>query len=150
MREKRIKISPGFLLLTALFLFMDWNGTAPAVLAAWAFHEGGHLAALYAAGGRLRRLELGLGGAKIETEKGRRLSYGGELLAVLAGPGVNLALAALCARLGEPWYLLSGASLVLGMFNLLPLPGLDGWRAMSLLRLLLAAEEKKWEKAKKK
>ena len=150
MRRGRIWISPGFLLLTALFLFWDREGVAPVVLIAWALHEGGHLGVLWAAGGRLRRLELSLVGIKIETQQGRRLTYGGELLAVLAGPGANLALAALCARLGESWYLFSGVSLILGVFNLLPLPGLDGWRVMELFCSLLQEEGKRVKKMKKK
>ena len=55
-----------------------------------------------------------------------------EILCTLAGPAVNLALAPLLARLcGD--YLLAGANLLLGAFNLLPLANLDGGRALYLL-----------------
>jgi len=82
-------------------------------------------------------MELTLGGMRIVTEKGKQLSYAGELLAVLAGPGINLALAVVCAGGGEAWQLFAGANLVLGIFNLLPLPGLDGGRIICLLFRLL-------------
>lgn len=146
MRHPRLQVSPGFLVLTALLLFLDREGTAPAVLAAWLVHEGGHLLLLYGVGGRVRKVELTLNGVKIEAEQGRGLSYTGELLSVLAGPGINLALALGCARLGEGWYLFSGANLALGIFNLLPIPGLDGGRVFTLLKLLLLEEEKKRKK----
>lgn len=146
MKEVRVQVSPGFLVLASLLLFLDREGAAPAVLAAWLLHEGGHLLLLYGMGGRVGRIELTLNGVRIEAEKGRRFSYGGELLSVLAGPGVNLALALGCARLGERWYLFSGTNLALGLFNLLPVPGLDGGRALMLLKLLLEKEEKKRKK----
>ena len=146
MRGARFRVSPGFLVLGALMLFLDREGAAPAVLAAWILHECGHLLLLYGVGGRIGRVELTLNGVRIEAEEGRGLSYGGELFSVLAGPGVNLALAVGCARLGERWYLFAGTNLALGLFNLLPLPGLDGGRTLTLLKLLLLEEEKKREK----
>lgn len=146
MRRPRFRVSPGFLMLAALFLFADRDGTATAVLIAWLAHECGHLLLLYGMGGRVGRAELTLKGARIEAEKGRGLSYAGELLSVLAGPGINLALAAGCARLGERWYLFAGVNLALGVFNLLPVPDLDGGRVLTLLKLLLVEEEKKRKK----
>ena len=64
-----------------------------------------------------------------EMQVAGRLSYGGEVLAAAAGPAVNLLLALLLGlggRLCEALYLFSGAQLVLGAFNLLPIPPLDG------------------------
>lgn len=136
MRVGKLSVSPGFLLLLVLSaLWMEgalWLG----LLAACGLHEGGHLLALYLFGGRLRALRLSLGGAQIVTEQGG-MGYGSELLAVLAGPGVNLLLCLLATGGGERWYLFSGINLVLGIFNLLPLPGLDGGRIIYLLFLLL-------------
>lgn len=146
MSGKRVRISPGFLLMISLFLFLDESGVALCILAACALHEGGHLIVLRAVGGRVKEFDLTLNGARIQTERGRGLSYEGELLAVLAGPGVNLILAVACAGLGEKCYLFSGVNLALGIFNLLPLPGLDGGRTLRLLALLLKEEEKKRRK----
>lgn len=135
MRMGRVCVSPGFLLLCALTLAGLSLDAALGTAAAFLVHEGAHLAALYLGGGRLRALELTLAGAQIRTQG--QLSCGRELLAVLAGPGSDLLLALVLARLGERWYLPAGICLAAGGFNLLPLPGLDGGRAVRLLILLL-------------
>lgn len=106
-----------------------------AVLLAAAMHECGHAAALRAFGVPVEGLRLGAFGAVIRARTGR-LSYGRELAVTLAGPAVNLAAAPLLASLcsGDGWgTLFAGAHLVLGVYNLLPLPPLDGGRALYLL-----------------
>lgn len=105
-------------------------------------HEAAHILFLSLFGGRLRALRLTLKGAQIVTEQGS-MGYGGELMAVMAGPGINLLLAVLSARAGERFYLFAGIDLMLGIFNLLPLPGLDGGRMLGLLLALLKSEGKK-------
>ena len=118
-------------------------------LLAFAAHEGAHLLLLSLFGGRLRSLQLTWKGARILTEQGR-MGYGGELLAVMAGPGIDLLLAVLSAGRGETADLFSGINLVLGIFNLLPLPGLDGGRMFRLLFALLWDGEEKQRKRKRK
>lgn len=94
-------------------------------------HELGHLAALALAGAEVERLRLTAFGAEIRADT-RRLSYPVEIFCTLAGPVVNLALALIFSRVaGE--YVLAGANLLLGAFNLLPVPTLDGGRALHLL-----------------
>lgn len=136
MRLGRVYVSPGFFLLAALGALWPGERLWPAVFLACLCHEGAHLAALRLCGGRLHALRLSLRGADIQTETGR-MGYGRELLCVLAGPGVNVLGAAMLARAGEEWYLLSGAFLAAGVFNLLPLPGLDGGRVVRLLIALM-------------
>ncbi len=143
MRWGKGHISPGFLLLWALFFFLDRDGVAPWALAACAIHELAHVVSLYWVGGSVKRIRFTIFGAEVEGESRGRLSYGGELLSVLAGPGSNLFLAFLAARAGERWYLFAGLNLSLGIFNLLPLPGLDGGRALRLLALMLFEREEK-------
>ncbi len=143
MRWKKGELSPGFLLLWALFFFLDQDGVAPWALAACTVHELAHVICLYLAGGRIKRIRFTAFGAEIEGQSWRRLSYGGELLSVLAGPGSNLMLAFLAARAGERWYLFAGLNLSLGIFNLLPAPGLDGGRAVRLLFLMLFEKREK-------
>ena len=129
---------PGFfLLLLASLALGPWTLTAAVLLAA-AMHEGGHLAALALYHVPVEGLRLGAMGAAIYAPGAARLSYGRELLVTLAGPMVNLLsaplLAALSARLGWEWgYLFAGAHTVLGVYNLLPIPPLDGGRALYLL-----------------
>ena len=101
-------------------------------------HEGGHLAALALFHVPVDGLRLGGLGAVIYARGARRLSYGRELAVTLAGPLVNLLcatfVAALSARCAWVWgYLFAGAHAVLGVYNLLPIPPLDGGRALWLL-----------------
>lgn len=108
-----------------------------AVLLAAALHECGHLALLLTLRAPVESLRLGAFGAEIRAHT-ERLSYGGELLVTLAGPAVNLVsapLIAMCAaRCSWAWgYLFAGAHAVLGVYNLLPIPPLDGERALYLL-----------------
>ena len=62
----------------------------------------------------------------------RPMGYGQEMVAALAGPGVNLLLAVLCCRWS--WgTLFAGLNLALGCFNLLPVGRLDGGRFLHAL-----------------
>ena len=68
------------------------------------------------------------------------LSYGGELLAVAAGPGCNLLLWALLSLTGwPPLDPFAGAHLILGALNLLPVRPMDGGRLLWLLTALCTA-----------
>lgn len=121
------------MLLAAWFVLA--NGWEPlvTVLGAAAVHEWGHWAMLRALGAKVNGVRLSVLGAVLETDSGG-LSYGGELAAVLAGPAANLLSAlALTAAAKGCWPAAVGASLVLCVFNLLPIRPLDGGRALYLL-----------------
>lgn len=133
-RWRKIRVSGGFLLLTAWFGLANGWGLLATVLWAAALHEMGHLAALRMLGAGITGFRLGLCGAVLETDS-TGLSYGGELLAVLAGPAVNLVCALALGRLG--WDTAAGAHLMLGAFNLLPVRPLDGGRALWLAAVWL-------------
>lgn len=136
MKRYSIKISAGgVLLLAALYFFMDTRDLIALLLAA-AAHECGHLAALRAAGCRVRGFSADAGGAVIERRGGAGPAR--ELACLAAGPAAGLvyALAAsyLGGRLGSDLLLCSaGMSAVLSAFNLLPAPPLDGGRMAQLL-----------------
>lgn len=76
--------------------------------------------------------------------RGVLLPPGKELLLAAAGPGVNLLLAAgMLAWMEGPagygyfglWFVCT--NLLVGGFNLLPLPGLDGWHMAGCLWLIV-------------
>ena len=73
---------------------------------------------------RLQTLEIG-----IERQEARSLMS--ELCIDLAGPAVNLLLAAVCYRWGSMGF--SAINCALGLFELCPLPMLDGGQALSAL-----------------
>ena len=125
----------GFFLLLAWLNYLDRDQIVPLALAACLFHELGHYLAIRLAKSDIKLIRLTAVGAEMVLS--RPLSYGGELLAALAGPLVNLTLAALLCR----WQwggLFAGLNLVLGCFNLLPVGRLDGGRAVGCLISLLA------------
>ena len=124
-------------MLTALLLYLDPQGLGAEILLAWGCHEAAHIAVLYVTGGCVKKIRLTLNGAEIQAEERKGLSYFKELLSVLAGPGCNLLLADCLAAGGERWYAAAGVQLALGVFNLLPLPGLDGLRIWRLMKNLL-------------
>lgn len=102
----------------------------PSVAVAALCHELGHLAALWLVGTRVEEIYFTAFGAEIRADT-RYLPYWQEILCVLAGPLVNLALAVILSRF-MGCYLLAGASLLQGVFNLLPLPGQDGAHILHL------------------
>ena len=115
-----------------------WEAIWPwlVVLTAAAIHEGGHLLFACAAGVRVRGMRLDLFGARVELSG--LLSYGQELTVAAGGPLAGLLSAALGYPLGvltglwdSRWLpLFCGASLVLGLVNLLPVGTLDGGRML--------------------
>ena len=135
--ERGLHISAGFWLLLAVGTMAAPLPLTAAVLLAAALHEGGHLIALRLFRVPVEGLRLTAFGAVIHARGARRLSYGRELLVTLAGPAANLflapPLAALSAHFAWEWgFLLAGANVLLGAYNLLPIPPLDGGRALYL------------------
>ena len=102
--------------------YLDRQGIVLLALLSCALHELGHLLVLRLLGVRVRRLSITAVGAEMETD--RSLSYGGEILAALAGPLVNLVLALTFCRFSRGW-VFAGLNLVLCCFNLLPVGRLE-------------------------
>ena len=125
----RLTVRDGFLVLMAALWCVDETGVLPVFLFAAAVHEAGHLLVLYGSGGRLRELTLTCCGAVLRCT----LPVGRYARAAvcLAGPAASFALTAGAGACGMER--LAGASALLGLFNLLPLPPLDGGMAVAHL-----------------
>ena len=133
-----VQVTGGFALLAAWFFLANGWRNLFTVLSAAAVHEAGHWLLLRLLGARVLSLRFSALGAVLETDSGR-LSYGGELAAVLAGPAANLLAAlALTAPGRDEFLAAAGANVVLCIFNLLPVRPLDGGRALFLLSSWLA------------
>lgn len=117
-------------LLAAALYFLELRSIA-ALAAAVIAHELGHFTALRLLGLRIRAFRSETQGFCIDYEgDATRL---GHITAALAGPAAGLALAfalsALAARTGSSFCALTaGVSLLLSLFNLLPVRRMDGGR----------------------
>lgn len=130
-KSGKLELGWGFGAMLALALLAGAGSVLPLVLLSALCHEWGHLGALRLAGAKVERLRLTAFGAEILADT-RYLPYPAEILCTLAGPAVNLILALIFSRVTGD-YVLAGANLLLGAFNLLPIPSLDGGRALYLL-----------------
>ena len=138
--DKRRWGALGFGLLCAWFgMLCGWRVLGTVLFAA-GFHELGHFLMLRGLGAAVTGLRLSPWGAVMACRR-EKLSYGGEMAALLAGPAANFLASGVLSLLPEPPEGLIGAGLVLGGFNLLPLRGLDGGETLRCgLTLLLGPE----------
>ena len=136
----RVRLSPLFFLLIALLLLIDRTGMMPFVLCAIAVHEMGHLAVMRRCG--IKPVEVALLPFEINIQKPALSGDGRQELAVsAAGVLANLLMAALAAGiyLIHPflWALrLLVCNAVLGIFEGLPIAGLDGYRTLQSLSVM--------------
>lgn len=137
----RLTCTPDFLFLLSLSWALDMGMVFRLSLLAALLHEGGHLLACLLLSIPVQRLRLTCCGGILETQGILEGCTG--LLIALAGPAVNLltAFALLPLARAEWAAVLLGVSLVLGLFNLLPMRPLDGGRATYALLLCLLSED---------
>ncbi len=100
-------------------------------------HESGHIAAMAMLGVKPLSLTFYSGGISMKSG-GKLLKPSSEIFILSAGCAVNFICAAAGAALGNE--LLWGISLALGLFNLLPLPSLDGGRILSVIAGMTSPE----------
>ena len=136
------------LLCGGLFLlfWMDAGGWLRLSLLASLCHELGHIAVYLLCMGHFPQIDVTPTGFCLHT-RALHLPAAAELAVTLAGPGMNLLLALFCycrlqdratvSLLGFLW-----ANLLVGGFNLLPVPPLDGAAAVYLLWCLLRGDKK--------
>ena len=126
--KRRLDLTPGVPAFLAAVWYFDSCGIFWPFLAAMTVHELAHAAVLLLLGGRIESVRLSF--AQVELRTGL-LSDRMELWSTAAGPGINL----LCGWLFRRWMpAFAAVSLLLALFNLLPVWPLDGGR---LLRTLL-------------
>ncbi len=130
---RRISVHPSMILWLSILIYLQPRLSIAFLLAA-AVHELGHFTALSLMGKPPNQLSLSFWGANMDIPA---LSYGQAAMAYAAGPLFSLILGLylpICPALGL-------MSLSLGLFNLLPICGLDGSGILvSLLSLRFAPE----------
>ncbi len=133
MEDRRFNINALALLIFAMAFFFDDSGLLPAVLPAVAVHEFGHVAALRMSGAKLRYLRFSIFG--FELDYSGEISRRAEMFSLAAGPlaGLIYAVAACVLFQSRFWRCSGELSVMLSIFNLLPIPPLDGGRLSLLL-----------------
>ena len=129
MRAVRFHADPPAVLLLALLYSSLDNRELAALLSAVLVHELGHLAAMELLGLKFCGLRLELTGLCIEYSG--ETSRWGQFLTAAAGPALGLIYAQLASA--AHWELAAGLSMLLSLFNLLPIQPLDGWRMAASL-----------------
>lgn len=125
--QRNIEITTGALAFFCILFYINPNcAFLPFVLASVA-HELGHWAVCRLTGGRVDSLRVGMVGAQMQAEFSSPAS---QVCSVLAGPAVNLLLAAVFLHIRFRFALIN---LFLAAYNLLPLLPLDGGRILQLL-----------------
>lgn len=139
----KFKISAAFIIFMSALYFFDNDGLLSAMVPAVAAHELGHIIALRVMRAKVTCLSFQLSG--IEMDYSGYLSWAGETLSSAAGPVAGFIyayLASLSGRLLESEFLLcsSGVSIILTIFNLLPVLPLDGGRILEQITLRAGGE----------
>ncbi len=134
-RRTELRVKPSAFVLLCAFLLLSRSWLLPAsIFSAAACHELAHCLTLRALHAPPKVLTLSASGATLHVPGLVRLSYGGEALAVAAGPLCNLLLWALLSLTSmETLSVFSGANLLLGVLNLLPVRPMDGGQLLWLL-----------------
>ena len=129
--KTRIFISFWFLFLAALSCLYDKSFLLLPLFAAIALHEGAHLLLLLLFHTRIRCFSLLAYGARLDCDLSA-LSPLRRAAVYLIAPAAGV-LAGLFCMLFFPASIFGVFNLCLGVFNLLPLPPLDGGNALSVL-----------------
>lgn len=149
---KGVKIKIGFLFSAVVCVLLCFNtgceiqfGVLFAVL-----HETGHLAAIIISGERPSEISFGIFGMTIVRKNDISQNYRQEIITAIAGPAVNFFLA---ACLYVVYYLSENetvfrallVNIALGAFNIMPVFGLDGGRAVeSALKNHFEQDKAEW------
>lgn len=129
---RRITVHPSAILWLSVLGYLSGDTLGIFLLSAL-LHEMGHALALYAMKKPPAHITVSFSGMAMETPP---LGYRDELLAAASGPAVSLLLGLFLPL----WPKLGLYSVILGLFNLLPICGLDGGRILRCLLMLRLPE----------
>lgn len=121
---RRLRISPMSAIWLGVLLLSGASHVGVLIFAIF-IHELGHVLAARCVGVEISCFELSIFGARLEI--GGEISYLGEVLVAMGGPLFGLIASAAALGIFELSEFAS-VSLCLSLFNLLPLPTLDGGR----------------------
>ena len=124
-----VRVNASFWLLMLLAVIVSPLTVVAAILTAAALHELGHLLAMAVCGVPITAVCLCPLGVRIERVESPSLRR--ELFINLSGPMVNLLMALVLYRAGKLSF--SAVNCALGLFELCPLPSLDGGQALFCL-----------------
>lgn len=124
-----MKISYSFIALLCFLYFIDSSGVFIYFLIASFIHEIGHILAIYICGGKIHSLKLSVLGANMDYSFSNITSYKTEIFINSAGILINIVTAILFSYLGINT--LAGASIILAIFNSLPIMPLDGGKILT-------------------
>lgn len=127
-----------------VLLMIDRSGIAALCIASSVLHEIGHIAALKIFKTTPKKISFGPGGMKLTDNHLMRKSYKKDIAAALSGPAINIISFIVLYffwRIFNHHILLMSAviSLVIGLFNLLPVAPLDGGRALHALLCIFSS-----------
>ena len=129
-----MKIKPTFWIFIALLIIADEVHFLLCALPAIFIHETGHLLVIFFSKVKIKGLTLSGVGAEITVDG--MVPYWTEIAINISGPIFSIIAAYVFSLLNL--YTLSGISMVLGVFNMLPVSILDGGKVLnSLLKIVL-------------
>jgi stage IV sporulation protein FB len=131
LRFGKFQVSGAALVTLVAVYFFDTGGIVLPSIIAIAVHELGHYIAIKAFRREITCIQLNITGLVMMNN--HPMSYMEEIISAAAGPAASIALALGASFAGrifdsEQAYLMSGISLILCLFNLLPVYPLDGGR----------------------
>lgn len=127
---EKVRIHDSFWLLIAVVFLLDPNYTFLYFLLAAAVHELGHFSMIALYRGTVTQFDISAAGGFMQYHL-PKLSAASDIWIALGGPAAGFLLWLIAGFFH--WELLSGASLLLSVFNLLPIAPLDGGKAIESL-----------------
>lgn len=131
--KTEIVLHYSFFLVLFLFIILDKAGFATGFLIASIVHELGHLIAMKSYQVRVQSISLSLLGIHIKSREEKIIGVSSEVMILMAGAFINSIFAAIFGFVPCQFFMkLSACNLLLAVFQLMPLNGLDGG---SILRI---------------